>query len=176
MASWTRSDVMFGRVSRYGCDRATLASRGWRGRASWGKAAPGALRARTALGLPRATPGTSRSSPTTVSFGWLGVGQSSRTIVSRLGEGGQHECSVQGHDQRRYPRFGAGLGAIRCAQGTRRRPNVVYIVLDDVGFSAMSVLRRPDRNAEHRPDRQPTGCATPSGIRPLYARRHVRAC
>ena len=32
-------------------------------------------------------------------------------------------------------------------------PNVLYIVLDDVGFSAMSSIRRADRDAEHRPDR-----------------------
>ena len=32
-------------------------------------------------------------------------------------------------------------------------PNVVYIVLDDVGFSAMSLLRRPDPDAQHRQDR-----------------------
>ena len=33
-------------------------------------------------------------------------------------------------------------------------PNVVYIVLDDVGFSAMSLLRRPDPDAQHRQDRR----------------------
>ena len=32
-------------------------------------------------------------------------------------------------------------------------PNVVYIVLDDVGFSAMGSLWRADRDAEHRSDR-----------------------
>ncbi len=32
-------------------------------------------------------------------------------------------------------------------------PSVVYIVLDDVGFSAMSCVWRADRDAEHRPDR-----------------------
>ena len=32
--------------------------------------------------------------------------------------------------------------------------NVVYIVLDDVGFSAMSCYGGPDRDAEHRPDRE----------------------
>ena len=36
-------------------------------------------------------------------------------------------------------------------------PSVVYIVLDDVGFSAMSLLRRPDRDAEHRADRRRWG-------------------
>ncbi len=33
-------------------------------------------------------------------------------------------------------------------------PNVVYIVLDDVGFSAMGCYGGPDRDAEHRPDRR----------------------
>ena len=33
-------------------------------------------------------------------------------------------------------------------------PNVLYIVLDDVGFSALAQLRRPDPDAEHRPDRR----------------------
>ena len=32
-------------------------------------------------------------------------------------------------------------------------PSVLYIVLDDVGYSAMEPLRRADRDAEHRPDR-----------------------
>ena len=32
--------------------------------------------------------------------------------------------------------------------------NVVYIVLDDVGFSAMSSYGGPDRDAEYRPDRR----------------------
>ena len=43
-------------------------------------------------------------------------------------------------------------------------PNVLYIVLDDVGFSALSSLRRPDRDAEHRPDR--------GERRPLHAVPH----
>ena len=33
-------------------------------------------------------------------------------------------------------------------------PSVVYVVLDDVGFSAMELLRRADPDAEHRPDRR----------------------
>ncbi len=32
-------------------------------------------------------------------------------------------------------------------------PSVVYIVLDDVGFSAHGLLRRADRDAQHRPAR-----------------------
>ena len=33
-------------------------------------------------------------------------------------------------------------------------PNVVYIVLDDVGLLGDGLLRRPDRDPEHRPDRR----------------------
>ena len=32
--------------------------------------------------------------------------------------------------------------------------SVLYIVLDDVGFFGDERLRRPDRDAEHRPDRR----------------------
>ena len=46
-------------------------------------------------------------------------------------------------------------------------PNVLYIVLDDVGFSALELLRRADRDAEHRPDRRRG--------RPLHAVPHHRA-
>ena len=46
-------------------------------------------------------------------------------------------------------------------------PNVLYIVLDDVGFSAMSQLRRTDRDAEHRPHRRQR--------RPLHPVPHDRA-
>ena len=55
-------------------------------------------------------------------------------------------------------------------------PNVVYIVLDDVGFAAMSCYGGPietpniDRIAERR------ACATPSGIPRRCARRPGRAC
>ena len=60
----------------------------------------------------------------------------------------------QGHDQRRHPRLGARLGAVRAAAGTEGAPNVVYIVLDDVGLLGDGLLRRPDRDAEHRSDRR----------------------
>ena len=46
-------------------------------------------------------------------------------------------------------------------------PNVVYIVLDDVGFSAMSCYGGPHRHAEHRPDRRRRG--------PLHPVAHHRA-
>ena len=52
--------------------------------------------------------------------------------------------TVQGHGQRRHQGLGARLGAVRAA--ARRRtgaPSVVYIVLDDVGFSAMSCYGGP---------------------------------
>jgi arylsulfatase len=54
-------------------------------------------------------------------------------------------------------------------------PNVVYVVLDDVGFSAMGCYGGPiqtpniDRIAA-------AGCATPSGTPPRCARRRGRAC
>jgi arylsulfatase A-like enzyme len=35
------------------------------------------------------------------------------------------------------------LGAVRAAEGPDGAPNVVYIVLDDVGFSAMSCYGGP---------------------------------
>jgi hypothetical protein len=43
-------------------------------------------------------------------------------------------------------------------------PNVLYIVLDDVGYSGYELLRRADRNPEHRPDRR--------GRRALHAVPH----
>ena len=43
-------------------------------------------------------------------------------------------------------------------------PNVLYIVLDDVGFSALELVRRADPDAEHRPDRRER--------RPLHAVPH----
>ena len=55
-------------------------------------------------------------------------------------------------------------------------PSVVYIVLDDVGFSAMSCYGGPIDDAEHRQDRGATACATRSGTRPRSARRRALAC
>ena len=48
-----------------------------------------------------------------------------------------------GQDQHRHPGLRAGLGAVRAASGPDGAPNVVYIVLDDVGFSAMSCYGGP---------------------------------
>ena len=55
-------------------------------------------------------------------------------------------------------------------------PNVVYIVLDDVGFSAMSLLRRPDPDAQHRQDRGRRRALQRSGTPRRSARRRARAC
>ena len=59
------------------------------------------------------------------------------------GEVGLDEHDVQGHDQRRHPGLAARLDAVRAAEGARRSASVVYIVLDDVGFSAMSCYGGP---------------------------------
>ena len=61
----------------------------------------------------------------------------------------------------------------------RRRtgaPNVLYIVLDDVGFSAMSCYGGPIETPEHRPDRRRRASATRSSTRPRCARRRAPAC
>jgi arylsulfatase len=54
-------------------------------------------------------------------------------------------------------------------------PNVVYVVLDDVGFAAMSCTaarsRRPTSTAS-----RPRGCATPSGTPPRCAHPRGRVC
>jgi hypothetical protein len=61
------------------------------------------------------------------------------------------------------------------ARAPEGAPNVVYIVLDDVGFSAISCYggrsRRPTSTGS-----PPPGCATPSGTPPRCARRAGRAC
>ena len=74
---------------------------------------------------------------------------------------------LPGCRQRRHPRLRARLGAVRAAEGAGRAPNVVYIVLDDVGFSALGCYGGPIETPEHRPDR---------GRRcPLHAVAHHRA-
>ena len=62
------------------------------------------------------------------------------------------------------------------AKAPEAAPNVVYIVLDDVGFSAMSCLRRPDRDAEHRSDRGGGRARTRSGTRRRCVHRPGPAC
>ena len=54
-------------------------------------------------------------------------------------------------------------------------PSVVYIVLDDVGFSALGCYGGPVEtpNIDGSPA---TACATRSGTRPRCARRRARAC
>ena len=48
--------------------------------------------------------------------------------------------------------------------GPEGSPNVVYIVLDDVGFSAMAATGAPSRRPTSTGS-SVTGCATPSGTR-----------
>ena len=54
-------------------------------------------------------------------------------------------------------------------------PNVLYIVLDDVGYSAMScyggAIETPTSTGS-----SPPACATRSGTRPRCARRRARVC
>jgi hypothetical protein len=54
-------------------------------------------------------------------------------------------------------------------------PSVVYVVLDDVGFSAMSCYGGPieRRTSTGSPA---TGCGTRSGIQRRCARRPARVC
>ena len=54
-------------------------------------------------------------------------------------------------------------------------PNVIYVVLDDVGFSAMEATAARSRRRISTGSR-PTACATRSGTRPRSARRRARAC
>ena len=68
----------------------------------------------------------------------------------------------------------------RAPEGT---PNVVYIVLDDVGLRGDELLRRADPDAEHRPDRRPgvrytqwhtTALCSPTRSCLLTGRNHTR--
>ena len=95
----------------------------------------------------------------------------------RRSESRSYARAVHGQGQHRHPRLDARLGAVRASRWRPPgRPNVVYVVLDDVGFSAHGLLRRPDRHAEHRPDRRGRACATPSGTPRRCARRPGPAC
>ena len=47
-------------------------------------------------------------------------------------------ATVQGDDQRRHPRLGAGLVSVRAAEAPDGAPNVLYIVLDDVPITTLS--------------------------------------
>ena len=60
-------------------------------------------------------------------------------------------------------------GPGRCTERRLHRPRRRRVLGDEL-------LRRADRDAEHRPDRQPTACATPSCTPPRCARRRGRAC
>jgi hypothetical protein len=54
-------------------------------------------------------------------------------------------------------------------------PSVVYIVLDDVGFSALGCYGGPSRRPTSIESPR-TACVTRSGTRPRCARRRVPAC
>ena len=74
----------------------------------------------------------------------------------------------RGSDQGRHPGLGAGLDPVRAAEGVRTdAPNVVYIVLDDVGFSAIELLRRG------RSRRRTSTASPPTGVR--YTQWHTTA-
>ena len=47
------------------------------------------------------------------------------------------QTQVQGRRQHRHQGLVPGLGAVHPADRARGSPNILYIVLDDVGFSAM---------------------------------------
>src|SRR6185312_11943557 len=53
------------------------------------------------------------------------------------------EQAVPGRHQRRHPRLEARLGPVRAAEAPDGAPSVVYIVLDDVGFSALGCYGGP---------------------------------
>ncbi len=55
-------------------------------------------------------------------------------------------------------------------------PSVLYIVLDDVGFSAMGCYGGPVETPNIDRIAAAGACATRSGTRPRCARRRARAC
>ena len=91
-------------------------------------------------------------------------------------QGERDERAVQGQDQRRHPRLGAGLVAVRAAEGARGRA--------ERGLrrcSTTSASRRWRATAGRSRRRTSTGssatvCATRSGTRRRCARRRARAC
>jgi hypothetical protein len=102
----------------------------------------------------------------------------------------------KGMIKRRHPGFGAGLGTVEPAKAPDGALNVVYIVLDDVGFSANGrrgvhrpqplfpeILPTETSNAEtgtpSRPENQPhqqgSAARTIRGSKPRHSqRRHFR--
>ena len=56
--------------------------------------------------------------------------------------------------QRRHPRLGAGLDAVRAAEGAGRRAERRLHRARRRRLLGDELLRRPDRDAEHRPDRR----------------------
>ena len=105
----------------------------------------------------------------------VGCGASDPAIARRA-RGALHGRAVQGQDQRRHPRLGAGLVAVRAAEGARGRAERGLRRARRRRLLGDGVLRRADRDAEHRPDRRRRACATRSGTRRRCARRRARAC
>ena len=68
-------------------------------------------------------------------------------------EGGTSGRAVQRNDQRRHPRLGAGLGAVRAAQGAAGRRERPLHRARRRRLLGHELLRRADRDSEHRPDR-----------------------
>ena len=52
-------------------------------------------------------------------------------------------------------------------------PNVLYVVLDDVGFSAMESFGGPDRDAEHQTDCRPRPRSTRTSTPPRCVPRRA---
>ena len=62
--------------------------------------------------------------------------------------------AVPGHDQRRHPRLGPGLDAVRAAEGARRCAERRLHRARRRRLLGHELLRRADRDAEHRPHRR----------------------
>ena len=87
---------------------------------------------------------------------------------------GDDEQAVQGHDQHRHQGLDPRLGAVRSSRmAPEGAPNVLYVVLDDVGFSAMEsfggLIETP--NIKRIADR---GLRTRTSTPRRSARRHAR--
>ena len=55
-------------------------------------------------------------------------------------------------------------------------PNVVIVLIDDIGFGASELLRRPDQHADAREDGRGRDCATTASTRPRSAARRAWRC
>ena len=77
------------------------------------------------------------------------------------GSAGIHDYAVPWRGEPRHPRLGAGLGAVRAAEGARRaRRTWCTSCSTTSGFAGAELLRRADRHPEHRPDRRARACGT----------------